>query len=89
MTDEQRKITAAKLYVDLEKLITNLYDRWYDEKDYEDINDYAEPIKTEVEKIGGQFLKMSKKPFGFTYQLADATYQLTMNTQQYTYKRIK
>lgn len=88
MTIEERKQKASKLFKDLEILLTNLYVRWLEKKDYEDIKDYSFNIKPEVEKIGGQFIKMNKRPFGFTFILYDATYQFKIANNQYSYIRI-
>jgi len=51
-------------------LIFSLMGRWADEKEYEDIKDYALPIEMHLNKHFGttEFtgsLKMTKRPFGF------------------------
>ncbi len=43
----------------------NLWDRWQDEKDYEDINEYAKVLHGAINEIGECMLfKATKKPFG-------------------------
>ena len=88
ITEIERKTLALNLFKKLEKTMINLYSRWLDESEYEDINDYSINLKNEVEKINGKFLKMYKKPFGFTFQLSNATYQIMIKSSQYQYKRI-
>ena len=89
MNEVERKEAASKLFHDIQNIVTNLFERWMDEKEYENIDDYSIHLKKEVEKIGGIFIKMNKKPFGFIYKLSDATYQIYMKTAgQYGYKRI-
>jgi len=39
--------------------------RWQDEREYEDIKDYAQLFTKAIEKSGFQFVKMTKRPFGF------------------------
>jgi hypothetical protein len=86
---EERRQAALKLWNDLETLMFNLYSRWLDEKEYEDINDYAAPIKPKVEAIGGTFIKMNKRPFGFDYRLNGVTYNIFINSRgYYEYNRI-
>jgi hypothetical protein len=46
----------------------NLYFRWSDEKEYEDFNDYIALMKVWVEKGGFEFVKGTKKPFGFKFK---------------------
>ena len=42
------------------ELLCGLWERWQDEKDYEDINDYLAVIKNHLPSA----YKMSKRPFG-------------------------
>lgn len=44
-----------------------LYERWQDEREYEDINDYLENIKTLVPEA----YKIHKRPFGITCRCSD------------------
>ena len=55
-------------------LICNLYDRWLDESEYEDINDYLEVIQKKVPEA----FKMHKRPFGFTAKCDDGNIQITV-----------
>lgn len=43
-------------------LLCNLWERWQDEKEYEDIEDYGKVIAKE---LGFKSVEMSKRPFGF------------------------
>lgn len=45
------------------QLIGNLYGRWLDEREYEDINEYGKVIS---DKLGFP-VKMTKRPFGFKF----------------------
>ena len=45
------------------------YSRWQDEKEYEDISDYAILFREDIEKAGGRFERMNKQPFGFVFRL--------------------
>lgn len=88
MTETERKEKALTFYRSTQPLMLNLYARWQDEKEYEDIGDYGTVLAKEVVKIGGTFLKMTKRPWGFTAQIGDATYCYSMNRSSYAYKRI-
>jgi hypothetical protein len=88
MNTEQRKAIASKFFDDSHELMSILYSRWQDEKEYEDIADYGKVISEKVDAIGGTFVKMKKRPFGFTYKLADAEYLIAMSGSAYQYKRI-
>lgn len=48
-------------------LIVNLYCRWQDEKEYEDINDYLSAIARAIPEA----YKIHKRPFGFTARAED------------------
>lgn len=88
MSEQERKEKAMKLYEQLQNLMLTLHARWQDESKYENIDDYGESIEKHVAKIGGEFVKMNKRPFGFIYKLADATYQVMVRVGSYEYKRI-
>lgn len=66
--------------------IFNLYDRWQDEHEYEDIKDYAKPLENIVSKIIGKDIElaMTKRPFGFkfisNYAFTTKTGELTIKT---------
>lgn len=85
-TPENTKRINA-FYNSIETTMTNLYGRWLDEKEHEDIKDYAKPIKLPV---GFKLIKMTKRPFGFHFSIGtDAVYAITVSGPQYSWKRVK
>ena len=88
MPEQERKEKALKLYQRLQNLMLTLHARWQNEKKHENIIDYGVNIEKYVSEIGGEFVEMNKRPFGFTYKLADATYQVMVRAGNYEYKRI-
>lgn len=48
-------------------LLFNLYERWQEEKEYEDINDYLVAIQKTIPEA----YKISKRPFGVTCKCDD------------------
>lgn len=76
--------TQAKLQFLLDIIgdkISYGYFRWLDEKEYEDINDYAKLFKQDVEDNGGIFVKMTARPFGFKFTLDNKTFQAYANSK--------
>lgn len=58
-------------------LISMLYSRWQDEKEYEDINDYVERFKKAIPgTISG-----TKRPFGFNIQCSDGVLKLAVKVK--------
>lgn len=58
-------------------VLCNLYERWQDEKEYEDFADYAKVMKESAEKTPGiKFLKGTKRPFGFNFTYNKVRYEL-------------
>jgi hypothetical protein len=50
-------------------VLSSLFERWQDEKEYEeDINDYKIPPQKALDKHGCTITKMTKSPFGFTFE---------------------
>ena len=80
---------AVKFYYDCEKTLINLFCRWQDEKDYEDIADYAAPLKPIADKAGVVIIKMNKRPFGCDFTVSGKTFRLSLNARgTLAYKRI-
>lgn len=58
---------------DFSEFMRNLYFRWQDEKDYEDINNYARVIVEAIRQANGEDvvltdIKPSKRPFGIKFK---------------------
>lgn len=66
-----------------------LYNRWQDEMEYEDINDYQLPLNPIAKKFGVTILKMNKKPFGCDFTVDSKTYKITVSATRMQYRRIK
>ena len=71
------------------KILGNLYCRWQDEKDYEDINDYSLPLINVAKNHGIENLTMTKKPFGCKIQLNDKVFQVFHSSREIGWKRVK
>lgn len=80
-----------KAFSTLELLMSNLYGRWLDEREYENINDYLVPVNKALATTGTELVatKMNKRPFGFNFSIGEAEYQFFVNSSQYGWKRIK
>ena len=86
--EKSRQQKARELYEQLEEKMVNLYSRWLDERNYEDIRDYSVHFENDVQAIGGTFVRMTSRPFGFVYTLEGVSYQIAIAKDTYTYKRI-
>jgi hypothetical protein len=85
--DDLKRIQA--MVDSMSNLMSQLYVRFQDEKDYEDINDYAVPFKKKLPK-GFSLVKMSKRPFGFVFNIGtDALYLAYATSKAIGWKRIK
>lgn len=51
------------------KLLSNLAERWADEHEYEDINEYKKVLEPKVKEFGVTIKDMVKKPFGFNFTI--------------------
>ena len=71
----------------LEGLMSTLDARWQDERDYEDLDDYAAPIRKTL-PAGFTLLAMQRRPFGFTFSIGtDAVYAVEMTAKHYGWTR--
>lgn len=58
------------------------YDRWQDEKDYEDWSEYTTAAKKLVEDSGGKYISLKKKPFVLRFSRDDVTMDIEVNVRQ-------
>lgn len=88
MEAKERIALSNKFFEDSQTLVGNLYARWQDEKEYEDINDYGKPVQKALDKIGGKLVSMHKRPFGFTYELGGFQYMVRHTAKEYSFARV-
>ena len=69
---------------DLADLMIGLYARWQDEKQFEQLEDYAVPIRRVLDKHGASFSSMARRPFGCLFHHNDSTYKFTINAAKWT-----
>jgi hypothetical protein len=48
-------------------LMENLYNRWQDEHEYEDFNDYVKPLQPIATECGVKIVAMKKRPFSVVF----------------------
>lgn len=83
-------INAQNFWKEAQDLIINLYSRWLDEKEYEDIKDYAQPLQLLAQKHNVVIDKMTARPFGCKFSTDGRQFQLSITSNgSYSYKRIK
>jgi hypothetical protein len=51
------------------EFLTNLYERWQDEKQYENFNDYKKVIKQQMKEFN--IKNVTKRPFGIVFNYKD------------------
>lgn len=65
-------------------LIFDLYERWLDEQEYEDINDYLKVIQKSIPEA----FKIHKNPFGITAKCDDGNIQIIVEDKS-AYAQLK
>jgi hypothetical protein len=71
-----------------QNLLGNLWGRWQDEKEYEDINEYGAVIAKNFPE-GWKLIKSAKRPFGVTVQIEQEQWQVSVTGRSMGWKRIK
>lgn len=69
--------------------LSYLYERWQDEREHEDINDYAKPLAKLAEKHGLSIIKMNKKPFGCNVSINNRKFQIDVTARSMGWKEIR
>lgn len=84
--ENKPKTIARQVYDSEVEFFGNLYCRWLDEKEYEDIADYKAVIQARIPQM--KIVSMHKRPFGFTAKSEGKTYRFTVTMKNYSYKQI-
>lgn len=83
ISETEKRAAATRLYNDVKPLMENLYSRWLDEREYENVKDYALPLAQHLEAHEAVLVKMNKRPFGFTFTVHGTEFRLTINQGSY------
>lgn len=72
------------------QLLGNLWCRWQDEKEYEDISEYGDCIaKKFPADAGWKVVKTTKRPFGVVIGIAGEEFHLAVTAQRVYVKKVK
>ena len=87
--DNLKKINT--MFKAMENLLTNLYMRWQDEKEYEDIKEYGDVVKSKLHP-DFIFVQMNKSPFSFKFRIRgfeQALYRVKLSGRSYEWERLE
>jgi hypothetical protein len=90
LSDETKK-TVQSIFLGMETVLSNLWCRWQDEKEYEDWRDYAKAIDLQftevISKLGligkAKIVKATKRPMGFIFNLDGWEFHVKMTARNY------
>lgn len=68
-----------------QQLLCNLYSRWQDEKEHEDIRDYGARLAKELPE-GWKLERTTGRPFRFTINLGPVTYVISVTSRSISWK---
>jgi len=69
--------------------LSYLYERWQDEREYENINDYAKPLTALATKHGLKIEKMNKRPFGCDVSINNRKFRVDVTARSMGWKEIR
>lgn len=84
MDTNEIKVIAGNLMKESESMLVNLHDRWMDEKEYEDFNDYEKVMREKVIKLQPlcNFIQSTKRPFGYIVVVDKYKLHLSVTTKE-------
>lgn len=86
---EDVRRAVAELFEIVQKPLAYGYGRWLDEFEYEDITDYSPLFQGKVEAAGHEFVKMTKRPWGFQAIVCGRKIHFSVNSSSMGYKEVK
>lgn len=90
-TPQQTVAQINEMFKAVCPLLDNLAARWSSESQYEDINDYAIPLRrVVVDQHNFELVKMTKRPFGFQFSVGTpSVFAVFCTAKNIGWKRIK
>ena len=79
---------ALAFFEAAEKTLVYLKGRWLDERDYEHIDAYMQPLSSIAENAGVLLTAMTKRPFGIQFRVRGKVFHAYLSGRSYAYKRI-
>ena len=89
LAPNEPSVSAGHFFDAVVDIASNLYGRWLDEKEYEEIDSYRAPFWDAAFTFGVEIIKMTKRPFGFHFSVDGRVYTLFVKNNAVGYKRIK
>lgn len=87
LNNTQKDQVAINVTKSVQKLMSNLYTRWREEKKHEKFSDYEKKMQEEVSKIKGvDFIKGIQCPFGFIFKISNKSYNITVKIKGDNYE---
>jgi len=91
MTDKTR--TKIKtIFATIQNKMVRLYERWQDEREYENFDVYVEIVKNIINKMRFDdvtFIKLTKRPFSAICKVDDYEVHIIVTANQYKWKARK
>ena len=85
METAERRAKAHEFWDTTGDYFMYLYNRWQDEKDYEDFDDYKVAMTNKAAEHGVKLLGMKKRPFSFTWELGGVCYETRISRGMYKF----
>jgi hypothetical protein len=85
-----RMLKAKAIFNDqkVQDRISELYCRWQDEREYEDLAEYAKALEPLFAAHGAKVVQGSRRPFGIIVELDGANYLYAATSNSLYYKRV-
>ena len=87
--NESTKNTINKHMSKIGNKLGYLYDRWQDEKEYEDWTDYETEMKKLVNNGDFVFVSSMKRPFGLKAKIEDWVVKFTVTSRDMGWSAVK
>jgi len=88
VSEQARAKKVLDFFNEIEQLMEDEFTKWKTSDD-KDIEKAKRKFNKPVKAIGGVITKMTQRPFGFHFEIDDATYKIGITPKEYMYKRIK
>lgn len=84
----EKSVKAEQYFEAAYQTLNYLAQRWQDEREYENIQEYKDLLQKMANRFGVTVTRMTKRPFGCEFEVDSRTYQFVSTSKGISYKRI-
>lgn len=81
-------IPPSKFLLEIEKVSRKMYEKSTQMVDFESMNVISNPIEKKLSEVGALMIRMTRRPFRFTYSIGKCVYVVHVTNRMYLHYQV-